>query len=214
MPQEQYSINVVNVSRSQECSGKENHQSKRGRSKDRSHSQPRGVEPCNIAPVASSHPAINNASHIHDSIINSYRRQIQNNSNLQHEYEQLKLKIADVAQKRNMLEDSIRYLKADYEKQIEGQQSDISVLQADLENLKRVNADLGQEGNAVNSDILDARSTLNQREVEIQRTKNDLNRGSDEARFLKDSIEEARRHLSDNYAQKEQQHQKIYQLSA
>ena len=93
--------------------------------------------------MASSHPAINNASHIHDSIINSYRRQIQNNSNLQHEYEQLKLKIADVAQKRNMLEDSIRYLKADYEKQIEGQQNDISVLQADLENLKRVNADLG-----------------------------------------------------------------------
>ena len=111
----------------------------------------------------------------------------------------MKLKIADVCQKRNMLEDSIRYLQADYEKQIEGQQHDIAVLQADLENLKRVNADLGQEGNAVNSDILDAKSMLNQREVEIQRTKTDLNRGNDEARFLKDSIEEARRHLQDNY---------------
>ena len=42
-----------------------------------------------------------------------------------------------------MLEDSIRYLKADYEKQIDQENSDIAVLQADLENLKRANADMG-----------------------------------------------------------------------
>ena len=109
-----------------------------------------------------------------------------------------------------MLEDSIRYLKADYEKQIDQQASDIEVLQADLENLKRANADLASEGNAINGDILDAKSMLNSREVEIQRTKNDLSRGNDETRFLRDGIDEARRHLSDNYSLKEQQHQKIY----
>ena len=51
---------------------------------------------------------------------------------------------------------------------------------------------------------MDAKSMLNARDVEIQRTKNDLSRGSDETRFLKDGIDEARRHLSDNYSMKEQ----------
>jgi len=69
------------------------------------------------------------------------------------------------------------------------------LLQNDLENLKKVNADLGQEGNAVNSDIMDAKTMLNQREVEIQRSKTDLSRGGDEARYLNDGIQEARRHL-------------------
>ena len=73
---------------------------------------------------------------------------------------------------------------------------------------------MGSEGNAVNSDIMDAKTMLNQREVEIQRSKTDLNRGADEARYLNDGIQEARRNLSDNYATKEQQHQKIYQLTA
>lgn len=205
------SINIGDVSRSREFTGKENRSTVRASS----HSQTREQPPAQAPPmVSSSQPAICNASHIHDSIINSYRRQIQNNSNLQNEYEALKIKIADVTQKRNMLEDSIRYLKGDYEKQLDQQARDIEVLQCDLENLKRANADLGQEGNAVNSDILDAKSMLNQREVEIQRTKTDLNRGGDETRFLKDNIEEARRHLSDNYTLKEQQHQKIYQLTA
>jgi len=60
-----------------------------------------------------------------------------------------------------MLEDSIRYLKTDYEKQIDSQASDIALLQNDLENLKRANADLGQEGNSINSDIMDAKNMLN-----------------------------------------------------
>jgi hypothetical protein len=61
-------------------------------------------------------PAISAASSIHDSIINSYRRQIQNNSNLERDFEALKLKIAEIAQKKGDLENSIRYLKSDYEK--------------------------------------------------------------------------------------------------
>ena len=113
------------------------------------------------------------------------------------------MKIADINQKRSMLKDSIRYLKTDYEKQMDSQASDIALLQNDLENLKRANADLGQEGNSINSDIMDAKNMLNQREVEIQRTKTDLSRGCDEARFLNDGIQEARKHLSDNYATKE-----------
>ena len=78
------------------------------------------------------------------------------------------------------------------------------MLQGELENLKRLNTELGQEGNAVNSDIIDSKQTLNQREVEIQKLRADLSRGSDEGRFLKDGIEECRRYLRDNYAQKEQ----------
>lgn len=88
------------------------------------------------------------------------------------------------------------------------------MLQGELDNLKRLNSELGQEGNAVNSDIIDSKQTLNQREVEIQKLRADLSRGADEGRFVKDGIEECRRYLRDNYAQKEQQHQKLYQLQA
>jgi len=73
---------------------------------------------------------------------------------LEREFEALKLKIAEIAQKKGELENSVRYLQTDYEKQIDGQAHDIALLQNDLENLKKVNADLGQEGNNVNSDIM------------------------------------------------------------
>ena len=78
------------------------------------------------------------------------------------------------------------------------------MLQGELDNLKRLNSELGQEGNAVNSDIIDSKQTLNQREVEIQKLRADLSRGTDEGRFVKDGIEECRRYLRDNYSQKEQ----------
>ena len=88
------------------------------------------------------------------------------------------------------------------------------MLQGELDNLKRLNTDLGTEGNAINSDIIDSKQTLNQREVEIQKQRADLSRGGEEGKFLKDGIEECRRYLRDNYSQKEQQHQKLYQLQA
>ena len=81
--------------------------------------------------------AIRSAEAIHDSIISSYRRQLQNSANLDSAYEQLKMRIADVQQRRNMLEDSIRYLRQDYEKQIEQQTKDSQILQGELEHLKR-----------------------------------------------------------------------------
>lgn len=59
------------------------------------------------------------SENIHDSIINSYRRQLQNSSNLDSMFEALKMRVADVQTRKTALEDSIRYLSQDYEKQIE-----------------------------------------------------------------------------------------------
>ena len=103
--QEHQPVNIMNVSRQNEFHGKENSVTRMSQSRDRSHSRPR-AEPQPTMPA----PTTNNISRIHDSIINSYRRQISANSNLQHEYEALKLKIAEIGQKRDQLEDSIRYL--------------------------------------------------------------------------------------------------------
>ncbi len=63
--------------------------------------------------------SIKSSESIHDSIINSYRRQLQNSVNLDSMYEQLKLRIQEVTARKSMLEDSIRYLRQDYDKQIE-----------------------------------------------------------------------------------------------
>ena len=76
-------------------------------------------------------------------------------------YEALKLRIVEVASRKTQLEDSIRYLRQDYEKQIDQQTRDSEILQTELENLKRQNADLAQEGTTTNSDIMDAKTTLN-----------------------------------------------------
>ena len=73
-------------------------------------------------------PAIKASSQIHDMIINSYRRQIQANSNLECEYEALKMRIAEIQQRKSLLEDSIRYKQADYEKQIDQQVKDVDYL--------------------------------------------------------------------------------------
>ena len=70
-------------------------------------------------------------------IINSYRRQLQNSANLDSMYEALKIRIQEVNQRKAMLEDSIRYLQQDYDKQIEQQTRDSEVLQSELEQLKR-----------------------------------------------------------------------------
>ena len=73
-----------------------------------------------------------------------------------------------------MLEDSIRYLQQDYEKQIDQQTRDSEILQAELEELKRKNADLATENNTVNSDIMDAKASLNHKDAEVQRIKCDI----------------------------------------
>jgi hypothetical protein len=56
---------------------------------------------------------------IHDSIISSYRQQIANNSNHEQLYEQLRLRIAEVAQRKSSLEDGIQVLRQDYEQQMQ-----------------------------------------------------------------------------------------------
>ena len=61
---------------------------------------------------------------------------------------------------------------------------------------------------------MDARTTLNQKEQEVQRIRTETERSQDEGRFLRDNIEDAKRQLSANYQTKEQQHQKIFQLTA
>jgi len=52
-------------------------------------------------------------------------------------------------------------MQQDYEAQIEQQGREIEFLQGDLENLKRSNAELAYEGTTVNSEILEAKQTLN-----------------------------------------------------
>jgi predicted nucleic acid-binding Zn-ribbon protein len=54
--------------------------------------------------------------------------QLQNSVNLDAEYESLKIKITEIQQRKNLLEDSIRYLKSDYEKQIDQQQEEADYL--------------------------------------------------------------------------------------
>ena len=128
-------------------------------------------------------------------IINSYRRQLQNSANLDSMYEALKIRIQEVNQRKAMLEDSIRYLQQDYDKQIEQQTRDSEVLQSELEQLKRQNADLNSDNNAVNSDIMDAKTTLNQKDLEVQRIRQDIQRSQDEGRFIRDTIDDAKRQL-------------------
>jgi len=60
--------------------------------------------------------AIKCAESIHDQIINSYRCQLQNSANLDTMYEALKMRIAEVQQRKNAMDDCIRYTCGDYEK--------------------------------------------------------------------------------------------------
>ena len=71
------------------------------------------------------------------------------------------MRIAEVQQRKSLMEDSIRYMCQDYEKQIEQQTTDSEILQKELETLKRHNADLGQDCNTVNSDIMDSKTINN-----------------------------------------------------
>jgi len=50
--------------------------------------------------------------------------------------------------------------------------------------------------------------------MEVQRIRQDIQRSQDEGRFIKENIDDAKRQLSMNYQTKEQQHQKIFQLTA
>lgn len=66
----------------------------------------------------------------------------------------------------------------------------------------------------MNGDIMDARSQLNHKELEVQRLRNDVQRSQDEGRFIREAIDDQKRQLSVNYQTKDQQHQKIFQLTA
>ena len=116
-------------------------------------------------------------------------------------------------QRRNLLEDSIRHLSQDYERQLEMQEKESAVLKKELEALKVQNADLGSEGNHINSDIMDAKTILNQKETELSRTKHDVARQQDESRFLRDTLDDTKRQLTAAYATKDTQHAKIFNLT-
>ena len=77
-----------------------------------------------------------NAEGIHDSIIASYRSMLKNSSNFDSMYETLRTKIDSVNVRRSHLEESIRFLRSDYENQIEQQMREQQMLQAELESMK------------------------------------------------------------------------------
>ena len=58
------------------------------------------------------------------------------------------------------MEESIRFLRSDYEKQIEQQMQDQQMLQAELESMKNHNAGLAQEEAKIKSDISEAMNVL------------------------------------------------------
>jgi len=51
---------------------------------------------------------------------------------------------------------------------------------------------------------MDARQQLSQKDLEVQRIRNDINRSTDEGRFIKENIEDAKRQLTINYQTKDQ----------
>ena len=99
--------------------GKENQQQHAPRQpaiRHNSSSATRVIEHTKTVTAQATTNAIKGAEGIHDTIINSYRRQLQNSSNLDSMYEALKIRLAEVQQRKNMMEDSIRYLQQDYDK--------------------------------------------------------------------------------------------------
>ena len=64
--------------------------------------------------------------------------------------------------------------------------------------------------NSTNSDIMDAKQQLGQKDLELQRIRNEIARSNDEGRFVRESIEDAKRQLSISYQTKDQQHQKVF----
>mmetsp|Transcript_7193 Transcript_7193/g.10040 ORF Transcript_7193/g.10040 Transcript_7193/m.10040 type:complete len:96 (+) Transcript_7193:1110-1397(+) len=94
-------------------------------------------------------------------------------------------------------------MRQDYEKQIEQQTHDSELLQQELEDMKRANADLAHQGSQVTGDIMDAKASLNQKEIEIQRIRNDITRSQDEGRFVRDAIDDQKRLLSQSYQTKD-----------
>lgn len=71
----------------------------------------------------------------------------------------------------------------------------IGVLQNDLQDFGRVNEDLCHEGNAINGTIVEARTMINQREIEVSKLSLDIERTKDEGNYLKREIENAQRCL-------------------
>ena len=83
------------------------------------------------------------------------------------QFEAMKVKVNEAQQRMYNIEDSIRQRRDDFERQIEQQNRDQAGLQAELENMKRVNVEVNQQANIINSDILDAKNTNNEKELEI-----------------------------------------------
>ena len=111
--------------------------------------------------------SINACSGLHDQIIATYRRQLQSDATMNAQFEAMKVKVNEAQQRMYNIEDSIRQRRDDFERQIEQQNRDQAGLQAELENMKRVNVEVNQQANIINSDILDAKNTNNEKELEI-----------------------------------------------
>lgn len=57
---------------------------------------------------------------------------------------------------------------------------------------------------------MEAKQQVSQKDLEVQRIRNEIARSQDEGRFTRESIEDAKRQLSISYQTKEQQHQKVF----
>ena len=113
-----------------------------------------------------------------------------------------------------MLEESIHFLRQDYEKQMEQQTIDSQVLQADLDLKKRENAEIAQENSSINIQIQDARNIHSQKETEIQQIRSQIQRSQDDGRYISNNIEECKRQLHMDYQLKESQHQRLFSLQS
>ena len=56
--------------------------------------------------------------------------------------------------------------------------------------MKRVNVEVNQQANIINSDILDAKNTYNEKELELQRIRYCIQRLHDDGSLVRDNIDE------------------------
>ena len=105
-------------------------------------------------------------------------------------------------------------MRKDYETEIEQQERQIDLLKQDTEGLKRNNQELQNEGIATNGTIVEAKSMVNQREIEVTKLSQDIQRAQDEDRQLNTDIDTAQRNLREAHKVKDLQHERIYQATA
>ena len=138
--------------------------------------------------VAARGPAIGASGPIHDQIIRTYRREIANYATLNHDFEVLKKRLADVQQRKIAFEDSIDGLKRDYENQLDQQERVVQVLEQDLDELKQSNFESNQESTDLARIISDARSEVSSKDLQLTQLQQDIHRARDQQDANKSDI--------------------------